>query len=200
MRHHKAYLLCGGAILGCCLAAAASAQGIGSAFDNPLRYDTVDGLLTSLLSALQATIVVLAMVFIVIGGVMYITSAGNEGRTTMAKGAFTAAAIGLAVAVAAPSFLKEIYKIVGAGPSPSQDVEQAPTIAEIVSNVLQFLLGIAGTIALIAMVIGGIMYLTAGGDENRVDAGKKVFLSAVTGIIIIMASLAIVRTVAGFFA
>jgi hypothetical protein len=71
-------------------------------FENPLQHDTVDTLLAALLGRLQGIIVVISMVFIVIGGLIYITSAGNESRMTMAKGAISAAVIGLAVGVAAP--------------------------------------------------------------------------------------------------
>ncbi len=171
---------------------------IGAEYTNPLRFNTVDGLVTSILNAMQLSIVTLAVVFIVIGGILYIFSAGNESRITLAKSAFTAALIGLAIGIAAPTFLLEIYKILGATNTPAV-VSGAPRIAQIISNVLEFLLGIAGTLALIAMVIGGIMYLAAGGDENRIDTGKKIFKSAIVGMIIIMASLVIVRAIGGFF-
>jgi len=180
------------------IVSAAPAGQVGASYKNPLSEKTVDGLVTSFLNAMQMTIVSLAIVFIVIGGILYITSAGNESRISTAKGAFAAAVVGLAIAVAAPSFLKEIYTILG-GKTTSAAVNNAPTIAQIVTKTLEFLLGVSGTIALIAMVIGGIMYLTAGGDESRVDTGKKVFKSAVVGIIIIMTSLVVVRTVSKFF-
>ncbi len=171
---------------------------IGAEYKNPLTVNTVDGLVTKFLDAMQLSIVTLAIVFIVIGGILYITSAGDEGRIRTAKGAFTAALIGLAIGIAAPSFIREIYAILGASNS-NPVVTQAPRIIDIATNTLQFLLGIAGTLALIAMIIGGIMYLTAGGDESRVDVGKKIFKSAIVGIIIVMASLVVVRAVGGFF-
>ncbi len=176
----------------------AAPGGVGAAYDNPLGYNTVDAVLTSILRALQTTIVLLAIVFIVIGGILYITSAGDQARMGTAKGAFTAALIGLAIAVAAPTFLKEIYKILGATDK-SGTTNNALSLAQILNNTLQFLLGVAGTIALIAMVIGGIMYLTAGADESRIDTGKKIFKAAIIGTVIIMAALVIVRTVAKFF-
>ncbi len=180
-------------------ATSAMAQKIGAEYENPLKFNTADKLITSFLDAMQLTIGTLAVVFIVIGGILYITSAGDQNRMTAAKGAFTAAIIGLAIAIAAPSFLREIYKILNAKDVPGS-VAKSPTIAQIVTNVLEFLLGIAGTIALIALIIGGIMYLAAGGDESRLDAGKKIFTNAIIGIVIIMISLVIVQTIGEFFA
>ncbi len=195
-KEKKKYILWG--LLFLVIPLSASAAQIGAEYKNPLKFNTVDGLVTSLLNTMQLSIVTLAIVFIVIGGILYIFSAGNEGRISLAKGAFTAALIGLAIGVAAPTFLLEIYKILGADKTPAV-VAGAPRIAQIASNVLEFLLGIAGTVALIAMVIGGIMYLAAGGDENRIDTGKKIFKSAIIGIVIVMAALVVVRTVSGFF-
>lgn len=180
-------------------AAAATGGGtIGATYANPLKFKTVDAVVTSFLDAMQGTVVVLAIVFIVIGGILYIFSAGDQGRIGLAKAAFLAALIGLAIAIAAPSFLLEIYTILGAKDTPAV-AKGATSIAQIASNTLTFLLGIAGTVALIALVAGGIMYLTAAGDEKRLGTGKSIFWSALVGVIIIMAALVIVQQIARFF-
>lgn len=186
---------------------------------NPLKFSTVEGVLGSLLNALQGVIVVLAIVFLIVGAFFYITSAGNEQRVTTAKKAITASMIGLAIGVAAPSFLKEIYIVLGgnaeinctacqADPtSPdctscqaqNNAIQQAPSIVDIVLRVLNFLLSVFGTLALIMLVIGGVMYLTSAGDEKRVDTAKKIVKFSIIGIVVTLASLVIVRTIATFF-
>jgi len=168
-------------------------------FENPLQHDTVDTLLAALLGRLQGIIVVISMVFIVIGGLIYITSAGNESRMTMAKGAISAAVIGLAVGVAAPSFLKEIYIALGQRASIPPEVSGSIGIAQIAVNVLNFLLGIVGTIAIIMLVLAGMMYLTSAGSESRIETAKKMTTWSVVGIAIALAALIIVRQVANFF-
>ncbi len=188
------------------VAVAAPAQTVSVDYVNPLTKDSVEGVLIDFLNAMQAIVVTLAIVFIVIGAILYIFSSGDEGRLKLAKGAVTAAIIGLALAIAAPSFLKEIYNIIGvrSGSKAQQALNQvAPpgtlTLAEIVVNVLNFLLSIAGTLAIIALIVGGLMYLTAAGNEKQVDTGKSMFKSAVIGIAIVMAAMVIVRQVAIFF-
>lgn len=167
-------------------------------FDNPLSYNTVEQVLTALLDGLQGIIVTLALVFLVVGAVLYVTSAGNEKQIETAKNAIYAAMIGLALGIAAPSFLKEIATILGWGSVPVS-VSASASITTILLNVLNFLLNILGVLAIVMMVIGGFMYLTSAGDEDRIDRGKKILIWSIVGVIVALASLIIVRQIADFF-
>ena len=169
-------------------------------FDNSLKFDTVEGVLGSLLGALRGIIVVLALIAIVIGAILYITSAGNDSRMTLAKGAITAAMIGLAIGIAAPSFLLQIGDILGWGPVTSSLPPETRTLTAIALSVLQFLLSIVGTLAIIMLVVGGIMYMTAAGNEDRIDTGKKIVLYSIIGIAVALAALVIVTQIAVLFA
>lgn len=169
-------------------------------FTNPLKFNTVEEVLGSLLGTLRGIIVVLSIVFIVIGAIFYITSAGDEGRMKTAKGAITASMIGLALGIAAPSFLKEIGEILGWGAVNNTEVSGAKTLTEIATNVLNFLLSIVGILGIIMLVVGGIMYLTAAGDENRIDIAKRIVWYSIIGIITALAALVIVTQIASFFA
>lgn len=169
-------------------------------FSNPLQYDTVEEVLDSILDTLRNIIVILSLVFIVIGAILYITSAGNDKQMTMAKGAITAAMIGLAIGLAAPSFLKEIGTVLGWDASVNQDaVAGAQTLSQIARNVLDFLLSIIGVLAIIMLVVGGIMYLTAAGSEDQLDTAKKIVWYSIIGIVTALAALVIVSQIAAFF-
>lgn len=168
--------------------------GEGTRFTNPLRFETVDQFLTTIMSALQKVIVTLALVMIVLGAVLYVTSGGGKQMET-AKGMITAALVGLAIGLAAPSFLKEIANVIGwGGTTPA-----ALSLTQIALNVLNFLLGILGILALVMLVIGATMYLTSAGDQTRIDTGKKIFTSSLIGVVIAMASMVLVYQVAKFF-
>jgi hypothetical protein len=169
-------------------------------FASPLQFTTVEGILGSILNTLQGIIVLISLVFIVIGAVMYITSAGNDKQITAAKNAITAAMIGLAIGIAAPSFLKEIAKILGWGTTGNAEVDAALTLAQIATNVLNFLLAIVGVLGIIMLVLGGSMYLTSAGDDKKIDTAKAITKWAIIGIAIALGSLVIVRQIAGFFA
>lgn len=169
-----------------------------TAFTNPLDFSTVEGFLASVLNSLRTIIAILAIIFMIIGGILYITSVGNEKQITTAKHAMTYAMVGLAIGVAAPSFLKEIATILEWGATDEEltgELTEALTLAEIGLNVLNFLLSIVGVLALIMMVVGGIMYFTAAADEKQVETAKKIFKYAIYGITISLASLLIVKQI-----
>lgn len=165
-------------------------------FPNPLQFDTVEGVLDSLLNSLQGIIVVISIIFIVIGALLYITSAGDERRITTAKSAITASMIGLAIGIAAPSFLREISVIMGWAPGAAIG---SLTLAEIALNALNFLLSIVGVIGIIMLVVSGVMYLTSAGDERKIDTAKAMTKWAIIGITVALASLAIVTQISRFF-
>ncbi len=188
---------CGGSGEICCQSRQSTTVGGSSiTIPNPLKYSTVDGFVSSVMSAIQGIVVVLAILAIVIGGVMYVISAGNSGLMTSAKGAITGAMIGLAIVIAAPSFLKEVYSIVGGKESPAE-LQAALSLTQIATNALQFLLSIVGIIAIIMLIIGGMAYLTSGGDSKRADVGKEIVKNSLIGIAIVMGALIIVKAIAG---
>lgn len=183
----------------CCKARVAQEQMVSTNIENPLELDTVEEVLDSVLGSLQAIIAILSIIFIVIGGILYMTAAGDEGRVRTAKGAITAAMVGLALGIGAPSFLKQIGEVLGWGEIDSGPVAEAETLAGIATNVLNFLLSIVGVIGIIMLVIGGLMYLLAAGDEDRINTGKKIVNYSIIGIAVALAALVIVTQIAAFF-
>ena len=181
----------------CCVAAAGSAGSV--TFTNPLGFTTVQGATGAILSALQGIIVTLALVFLVLGGVFYVISGGDEKRITTAKGAITAAMIGLAIGVAAPSFLKEIADVLDWGGAVPVEVTAAVSFGSILRNVLNFLLSMVGILAIIMLVIGGLMYFAAAGDEKRADTAKAIVKYAIIGVAVSLAALVIVTQITRFF-
>ncbi|MDP4007642.1 MAG: hypothetical protein Q8P68_00440 [Candidatus Peregrinibacteria bacterium] len=59
---------------------------------------------------------------------------------------------------------------------------------------LNFFLGFLGLLAVLLVIYGGFLYMTAAGDDGKTENGKKVILYAVIGIIIILISFALVNT------
>ena len=69
------------------------------------------------------------------------------------------------------------------------------TIALYVANWIIFL---AGAIAVIYLVYGGILYITAGGDAEKATKGRTAVINAVIGIIIILLALIVIQWVRRF--
>ncbi|MDD4994945.1 MAG: IPT/TIG domain-containing protein [Patescibacteria group bacterium] len=64
-------------------------------------------------------------------------------------------------------------------------------IRVIVARIINIALGLLGIIALIFVLYGGFLWMTAGGDEEKVGNAKKVLTNAVIGLAIILTSFAI---------
>jgi len=62
-------------------------------------------------------------------------------------------------------------------------------------NVAEWILGISGSLALLAFVIGGIMFLTSAGSRERVDQAKKIISGAIIGLAIVFFSYTIINFV-----
>ena len=69
------------------------------------------------------------------------------------------------------------------------------TVEGIITNVINWGLTVAGGVATLMLVVGGFLYLTAAGDEKRIERGKATIRSSITGIIIILISAIIVNTI-----
>lgn len=76
-----------------------------------------------------------------------------------------------------------------------EGITRAKNVREYAVNVTNFALGFLGLVGVIMVIYGGFMYLTAGGEQEKIDKGKKAITYAIIGIIIVMASFAIVNTV-----
>ncbi|MDR3559764.1 MAG: pilin [Candidatus Pacebacteria bacterium] len=177
-------------------AGAAGAASGSTTFTNPIAFNTVSALLTSVLNNLMGVIATLAVLFIVIGGIMYVMSGGSEAMITRAKKTWTGAAIGLAIALGAPAFINTIKQVLGGSAQSGQSLTTSTiTLQQIATNTLNLLLSIFGILAIIALVVGGGTYLTAYGDEKRIDTGKRIITYAIIGIVVALAALVIVQQV-----
>jgi hypothetical protein len=59
---------------------------------------------------------------------------------------------------------------------------------------------IVGPVAIISLVIGGVMYMTAAGKEETMEKAKRLIIASIVGIIIIYGAFAIISTfIAGNF-
>lgn len=104
--------------------------------------------------------------------------------------------VALAAFNLAPSALAQ--GLIGPGDQPEAIANQTGgqgDIREFVKDILNFILGFLGFIAVVYIIYGGFLYVTSGGNEENTGKAKKIILYAVVGIIIILASFAIVNTV-----
>jgi len=65
-------------------------------------------------------------------------------------------------------------------------------LQETVINIVQWILGLLSLVAVIMIIIGGVNWMTAGGNEEKVEKAKKIISAAVIGLIIVLLAWAII--------
>jgi len=189
-------VLCGGDF------AMAASTDVNIEFQNPVGVSSLTDFFENVMVKLGSIVAYLAVLAIVFGGIMYIISGmggGNENMKKMAQTTIVFAIIGLALTAIAPAFLKQIKIIVlgDANANMPIGIGAAPTISTIVSSTLTFLLSITGILAIISLVMGGIMYVTAGTIDVAERAGKTIKYSIV-GIVVVSSAVMIIQQVVNF--
>jgi len=79
-------------------------------------------------------------------------------------------------------------------PMPATDL---PTIEfkDILINIINWVAAIATTIAVLVIIIAGILWTTASGNEDQLSTARKMLVSGLIGLIITLGAWAVVRTV-----
>lgn len=73
-----------------------------------------------------------------------------------------------------------LNELVLAAPAPS-DGGGPHSIAQVISNITGWVMGIIALVATMFLVIGGLRYMAAGGDPAQVEQAKGNFMSALVG-------------------
>lgn len=71
------------------------------------------------------------------------------------------------------------------------------SIEGIVGRAVTIFTGLSGSVALLMFMYGGVMWLTSGGNAERVERGKKIFTWATIGLVIIFGAYAILSAIFG---
>ncbi len=72
-------------------------------------------------------------------------------------------------------------------------------LGAIVSSVTEWATIVAGSVALIYFIYGGIVYMTSAGDTGRTEQGKKTITWSLVGLVVVISAYAIVKYFARIF-
>ena len=67
-----------------------------------------------------------------------------------------------------------------------------PSITTVIGFIIRFLFIVAGLIALLFLLLGGIEWITSGGNKENVDKARQKIQAAVVGLIVVFIVLGIV--------
>lgn len=65
------------------------------------------------------------------------------------------------------------------------------TLSELIRSIISLILGFLGVIAVLIILWAGFIWMTAGGEPDKVDKAKKMIYAGITGLVIIFSAYAI---------
>ena len=69
------------------------------------------------------------------------------------------------------------------------------SLAKYIGGLYKFFIGIAGILAVVMIMFGGIQWLTSGGDSTKIGSAKETIFGAVIGLILALTSFTILRMI-----
>ena len=132
--------------------------------------------------------------FVIYGGYQYILASGDPSKVAAGKKTLLHAFIGLAIVLLSSVILNTIrIAIMGSATGGFTNCANSQCVsgADMVSNVIGWVIGVGGLVAVIFIFIGGIGYMTSAGDPSKLQKAKHTILYACIGLIIVALSLSI---------
>lgn len=136
-----------------------------------------------------------ALIYVLIGGIRYITAQGDEGKLEQAKHTILYAVIGLLVIGLAAIAVNFTAAAIGL----PTGIPASNNLPLAIWQLINVALILAGLTALVYVILGGVRYITAQGDESKVEAAKNTILYAVIGLIVIGIAAVLVNFVITIF-
>ncbi len=80
-------------------------------------------------------------------------------------------------------------------PTDTNGISASERVDQIVTQIINIMSLVVAVVAVIMIIIGGLRYITSGGDTGNVTGAKNTILYAVVGLIVVALSQVIVRFV-----
>ena len=105
------------------------------------------------------------------------------------------AAQAMAIGINDPSFKDQTFRPNNLPGGPATVTSPENVINSIFQFGTNFLLYAAGSVAVLLLVVGGVMYTVSFGEQERMDSAKKIIKYALIGLLVIILAYAIVSNV-----
>ncbi|MDO4611407.1 MAG: pilin [Candidatus Saccharibacteria bacterium] len=145
-------------------------------------------IVSNVLLAITVAATYLILAYTIYGGYLYIFSNGDPGKAAGGKKTLTRAFIGMAVVASTYIILNAIrIAFMGANGNFAANctTSECLTATDFVTNILGWFIGIAGIVAAIFLVVGGIGYVTSAGDASKLQKSKNTIMYALIGLAIV---------------
>lgn len=142
-------------------------------------------IVANILTDITVAAAYLVLGFVIYGGYLYMSSSGDSSKVANGKKTLTQAFIGLAIVMGASVILNTIRIALGANFTGNCATNECVDPSIMVTNLIQYVIGMAGAVAVIFIVVGGFGYITSAGDPAKLQKAKQTILYACIGIIVV---------------
>lgn len=165
-----------------------------------LGTNSIGSIAASIISTIMLLLGLVMVVLIIYAGILWMTAQGESDKIDKAKKTMNNAAIGLMLVVSSMSIANYISGIVSDATG-SNDIDQLFTAEEaglgnvspeaVVVNVAEAVLGLLSLIAVGLVLYAGFLWMTAAGDEDKVDKAKKIMRNSLIGLLILLSAIGV---------
>lgn len=184
-----------------------------------IRFDSLGEIASKLLPFIFGFAAMLALLFIIWGGLRYMMARGDPKQVDSARRTITSAIIGLVVIISVAvifSIINQVLRInvfgliappvyaqtegvdigctVKLGTSCIKDV--FPNVGALFTAIINIALAAGGLIFFAMLVWGGIRYMLSRGDDKLIVEARQTITNAMIGLLIIITSFAIIKLIA----
>lgn len=180
-------------------------------------FGSIGEIISSLLTPIFTLAGMIALLFLIWGGIRYMTARGDPKIVDSARGTITSAVIGLLIVL----FSALIFYFIGGAlkfdifsgilspPTVHAQVDIGRTvdlgggntigffsnIGQLFTNILYVFLAAAALVFLAMIVWGGLRYINAGGDPKNAESARSTLTNAGIGLLIVVLSLVIIEII-----
>ena len=65
-------------------------------------------------------------------------------------------------------------------------------VVSVITTIVYWILGFSAMVAVLFLILGGLQYITAAGNEKRIEGAKNTILYAIIGLVVMLLSFVIV--------
>lgn len=140
-----------------------------------------------------------ATLMVIRSAISLITGGGNEEETTKHKKGIMFSAAGLLLIYVGDIFINKVFykvdKNIYSGINGNHPGVDAKEGVEQISGIINLIMSFIAPIAVLMLIVAGIMYATARGEDEQMQKAKRLITAIVIGIVIIYGAFAFVNTI-----
>lgn len=183
--------------------------------DDPLpegKFTSLGQIVSMLLPFILTLGGMVTLLFLIWGGIRYMTAQGDPKQVGAARATIMSAIIGLIILISIfviLSLIADVFEVnilaggvssvhaisIGDnflfGGAPITDVFK--NLGELVTSVVNFALAAAGLVFFFMLILGSMRYMLSRGDDKLITEARQTLTNAVVGLLIIIASFAIIK-------